>query len=64
MEIVKEQAPPGQACLQNMVLEGWVRVRDNQLVFVVGMNQVFKFVRIIARKGDSGKQFSLRRGCS
>jgi hypothetical protein len=39
METVNGQAPPGQACLVNLVLRGWVMVRGNQLVILTGMSQ-------------------------
>jgi hypothetical protein len=37
--MMKEQAPPGQACLDDSILRGWVRAHKNQLVILTGMNQ-------------------------
>ena len=39
MEMANGQAPPGQACWDNLVLRGWVIVRGNQLVILTGMIQ-------------------------
>jgi hypothetical protein len=56
--IGKGQAPPGQTCLGKSILSGWNRLQMDQLVILWGMNPAFKFVRIIARKLDSGKLFT------